>query len=223
MRMIAMYLALAAVASAGCLRSTAFRCASDTECGASGACEANGFCSFPNASCEGTGRSFSDTAGPELANTCVPGGTLPPIDAGMNPPDAPIDGPSVGCPSGYTPVAGSPHRYKVLAAISWDTAASSCKATSASAYLAVPDDATELANLATAAGATPFWLGIDDKAVQNNFVSQAGGMATFLPWAPGEPDHGPPAKECVVGISSTQIATEKCGTAHVAVCECVPQ
>jgi len=223
MRITVMCLALGAVASAGCLRSTQFKCAQDADCGATGVCEAVGFCSFPSNSCPGSGRSFSDSAGQGLSNTCVPGNNPPGVDAGVTI-DAPvsIDGPPQGCPSPYAAVAGSAHLYKVLANV-WDTAASACKLTSASAYLAVPDDATELMNLATVATGTPFWIGIDDQDHNDIFTTQKGGAtATFLPWVTTPPDRGPPPKDCVTGISTTQITTDKCGTGHVAVCECEP-
>ena len=223
MRTITMCLVSVAVASAGCLRSTQFKCAQDVDCGASGVCEAVGYCSFPSSSCPGSGRSFGDSAGQGLSNTCVPANSPPGVDAGVNI-DAPvsIDAPAAGCPSPYAAVNGSAHLYKVLPSSSWNTAAGDCKATSASAYLAVPDDPTELVNLATFAAATPFWIGIDDQAKSGTFVTQKGVTATFLPWATGQPDQSPPPKQCVNAISATEIATERCGTSQIAVCECEP-
>ena len=214
MRAIAICLVGTATMTVGCLRSTAFKCASDTECGTSGVCEANGYCSVPNASCQGTGRSYSESAGQGLSNTCVPG-SEPGPDAGV---DAPIDGTtSVGCPSPYAPISGSAHRYRKLTNLSWDQAKAMCALTSAAAYLAVPDDATELANLASIAG-TPFWVGLDDQAMQDTFITSKGVPATFLPWAPGEPR----GDACVNAVSATKIATDKCSTKHDAVCECEP-
>src|SRR5678816_3887889 len=55
MRAFAICLVVTAAMTAGCLRATAFKCASDTECGTAGVCEANGYCSVPNAKCTGTG------------------------------------------------------------------------------------------------------------------------------------------------------------------------
>lgn len=46
-----------------------FVCASDEACGGGGRCEAIGFCSFDDATCD-QGRRFSEHSG-ELANTCV--------------------------------------------------------------------------------------------------------------------------------------------------------
>ncbi|HET7506556.1 MAG TPA: C-type lectin domain-containing protein [Kofleriaceae bacterium] len=225
MRSIALFLALAAAAGAGCLRSTEFRCQRDAECGASGQCEAVGFCSFPNTSCADSGRSFSDSAGQGLASSCVPAGDRPSPDAGMDPPPPPPDAvvPS-GCPADFAAVAGSAHLYKKLNNVTWDGAAAACKATSTSAYLAVPDDATELLNLDTAAMIVPFWVGIDDKVALGTFVTQKGDTATFLPWASNEPQNGNQGhpRLCVRAVSTTAIATDECATRHVAICECEP-
>jgi len=222
MRTLAICVVLATAASAGCLRSTAFTCGSDAECGASGVCEAIGYCSFPNASCADSGRSYSDSAGQSLSGTCVPTGDRPGPDAGV---DAGIDG-TVGtaCPADYVAIAGSLHVYKRILGVTWDQARTACKATSTSAYLAVPDDAAELLNIDTAAMIVPFWIGIDDQVQLGMFVTQKGVPATFLPWAPGEPNNGTPGKpqECVNAVSNTKIATDKCGTSHVAICECEP-
>src|SRR5690242_15235553 len=121
-----------ALAAAGCLRATEFRCALDAECGAGGSCEPIGYCSVASASCPG-GRAFSDTAGQNLANTCVSTGTPGPgPDAGG---DAPPDS-DARCPPDYAPIGGSLHRYKALADISWDEARTACKV-AALAYLAI--------------------------------------------------------------------------------------
>lgn len=216
MRTAVMCLVLAAAASAGCLRTTEFKCVQDTDCGATGVCEAVGYCSFPSSACATTGRSYGDSAGQGLSNSCVPGNNNPGGDAGT-------DGSmSAGCPSPYAAVAGSAHLYKRLPNTTWYDARSDCKLTSASAYLAVPDDATELMNLATAAEGPPFWVGIDDQAVKGSFVTQKNAPATFLPWEPGEPDQSNPPMECVSAVSATQIATDKCYTMMTAVCECEP-
>jgi lectin-like protein len=214
MRTTAICLVLAAAASAGCLRTTEFHCLQDIDCGATGLCESVGYCSFPSAACADTGRSFGDSAGQGLSSSCVPGNLHPGLDAGT---DGAVN---AGCPAPYAAVAGSAHLYKRLTNLSWDTARTDCKLTSASAYLAIPDDATELTNLVTAAQGLPFWIGIDDQANQGVFVTQKSVTATFLPWMGGQP--GPPAESCVVTVSATEITTDKCGTRHTAVCECEP-
>jgi hypothetical protein len=209
-------LAVTAVTSAGCLPNIEFHCFSNYQCGASGVCEPSGFCSIPDSSCP-FGRRFSDSAG-DLSNKCVGD---PGPDAGVDAP-APIDGTmNVVCPAPYASVNGSAHRYKILTNVSWTTAAGNCKLTSTSAYLAVPDNAPELVNLATAANALPFWIGLDDNALNYTFMTQKGVTATFLPWATNQPDTTS-LKDCVNGISTTEIATDKCNVQNTAVCECEP-
>lgn len=212
MKPLAIIAVIVAVAGAGCLRSTAFTCTEDDDCGAQGICEAIGYCSVPNADCGGTGRSYSDSAGRELANTCV-------LDPGGDPPgDAAIS----GCPASYVALDGAEHRYQALVASSWDAARTACRQTSTTAYLAVPDDAAELASLAAIATMQPFWIGIDDRAQPDVFVTQTGAAASFLPWAANQPDQSRPRKECVAAVSAAAIATERCGVLQVAVCECEP-
>lgn len=222
MRSFAICLLLATATTAGCLRSTAFRCQDSSDCGAAGTCEPIGYCSFPDPNCADTGRAFSDSAGQNLSGTCVPTGSRPGPDAGV---DAASDGTlGAACPSDYAAVAGSAHVYKRILGVNWDQARAACKAASSAAYLAIPDDASELLNLATVAMVVPFWIGLDDRAQLGMFVTQKGVAATFLPWAPGEPNNGTPGKpqECVNAVSTTQIATDKCGSSHVAICECEP-
>jgi hypothetical protein len=59
----------------------AFTCTDSAQCGASGACEPNGLCSFPDGTC-GSGRSYGEASG-DLAGVCV----------GEENPDAATDGP----------------------------------------------------------------------------------------------------------------------------------
>lgn len=218
MRALAICLMAAAAMAAGCLRTTAFKCLQDADCGAGGTCEPIGFCSVANARCPGTGRSFSDSAGQGLASSCVPSGGVDP-DAGV---DAPIDGMKpIGCPPGYAAVAGSSHFYRALANVAWNEARLACENTGLVTYLADPADAAELANLAAVAS-PPFWIGLDDQAIENTFVNHNNVPAMFTPWEAGEPDDGPPAEDCVEAVSATQIATDRCGNRHAAVCECEP-
>jgi hypothetical protein len=92
----------------GCEITGAFACSDDEQCrsgAVDGACQANGYCSFPDESCA-TGHRFGDAAPDGVANTCVepvedtgttttttgsdddplPPGTTGPADDGMPPP-----------------------------------------------------------------------------------------------------------------------------------------
>jgi hypothetical protein len=206
MRARAICLASAAAITAGCLRSTEFKCLQDADCGASGTCEPIGYCSVPDTSCPATGRSFGDSAGQGLASTCVPAGGG--------------DGMSAGCPADYVAVAGSKHRYKRIATASWVQAKAACEQAGAAAYLLVPDDAAELGALA-AITSPPFWIGIDDQTAKGTFMTARNVPATFLPWATGEPSRRS-GMDCVRASSASQIATDLCSARHAAICECEP-
>lgn len=200
MRARAIGLATAAAITAGCLRTTEFKCLQDADCGASGTCEPIGYCSVPDAKCQDTGRSFGDSAGQGLASTCVPAGDR--------------------CPADYVAVAGSKHRYKRIATTSWDLAKTACEQAGAAAYLLVPDDAAELGALA-AITSPPFWIGLDDLTARGTFMTARDVPATFLPWAAGEPSHRAGA-DCVRASSASQIAADVCSMRHAAICECEP-
>jgi hypothetical protein len=196
-------LGLAAVAATGCLRDTAFTCIQDADCEAMGHCEAVGFCSVGDAGCA-TGRRFSESAGQGLASTCVPA----------------TAGSAGRCPADHVAVGSSGHRYKRLGAVTWDQARAMCEQASAATYLLIPDDAAELAGLATIAS-PPFWIGLDDLAAPGTFMTAKNVRAAFTPWAMGEPSTRAGA-DCVRATSATQIATDLCSTRRAAICECEP-
>ncbi|HWO17546.1 MAG TPA: lectin-like protein [Kofleriaceae bacterium] len=225
----ALSLALSLAFTASCLRQTEFQCTTDTQCGPNGTCQSVsasvGYCSFPDSEC---GQRFGASAG-QYANQCVgmqPGGdSSVTIDGRMI--DAP---PAARCPANFMALpndATNPHRYRKLAAnANWDTQRQACLALSANAFLAVPNDATELTGLFMLAGNVPFWVGIDDRAVEGMYIQSTGGAATFLPWAAGQPDNagGGGGEDCVLATGTT-ISDESCtggGASQPGVCECVP-
>ena len=86
--------AIGLATTGGCLRSTQFRCAADTECvngGVQGRCESVGLCSFPDPGCE-SGQRFGEAVGSQ-SNQCV--GATPMIDAAV------IDGAPDAGPDAY--------------------------------------------------------------------------------------------------------------------------
>jgi hypothetical protein len=217
------FAAFAAFSAGGCLRKTEFHCMEASQCGGGAAMCMQGFCAFPNPDCS-SGYSFDPSAG-DLAGKCV-GDTLPDDDAPPPPmdgdPDAP---PAAGCPGTYNELpGGSPHRYLVLAvADDWLAQRGMCRATSSSAYLAIPDDATELMGLSGIAGAATYWVGVSDRATENTFLNDKDQPQTFLPWAPGAPDDDPPGEDCVAALSAAnQFNDDRCMTNYRAICECEP-
>ena len=220
--------ALVCLTAPACLRSTEFHCSSNGECGTSGVCAPEGLCSVADTGCA-SGLRFSDTAGSH-ANQCVGGGE--PIDASTDATDAPvaidgaIDAPPTGCPSGYNTITGGQagHSYRrITATDTWQTQAAFCAATSASAYLAIPEDLGELQAISTLAATTRYWIGISDLATEGTFLTVKNATPAFLPWETGAPDNGPPPENCVEAVSATsQINDAKCNIQQIAVCECGP-
>jgi hypothetical protein len=201
--------------TAGCLRSTEFHCTTDTDCGANGVCQSVGFCSFPDATC---GQRFGDASGP-YAGQCVSANVG--SDAGI---DAAVDSPAPSGCDGFTAIAGQPHLYKMIATTAdWNTQHDGCAGASSSAYLAIPDDATELTALDTFAGAVAtYWIGIGDMGQEGVYVTVKGATATFLPWATGEPDNAMNS-DCVSAITAAaQFQDDRCMTHESAICECEP-
>jgi hypothetical protein len=97
-----------------------------------------------------------------------------------------------------------------------------CSATAPTAYLAIPDDANELAAFDTfAGGSTPYWVGVDDKATEGTWLTVKNTPQTFLPWAPGHPITSPPNnKNDCVRVATGQFTDEACNNQHAAICEC---
>jgi lectin-like protein len=215
-----------AIAATGCLRQTQFHCTNDQSCGASGRCEASSYCSFPDSSCSSMYR-YGSSAG-TYADQCTNAVTG---DGGVDSPigDGSIDAPILGCPSGYDPLSGvtNGHVYKLLtAAGNWNNQQAACLLTTQSAYLAIPDDATELAALDTLAGTiTEYWVGITDSATEGTFLNVLGAAQTFLPWDPPAPDNnsGGQGEDCVEAITALAKFNDlRCTTSFPAICECAP-
>lgn len=226
--------AVGLLALAGCLRGADYRCARDPDCSAGGHCEATGYCSFASDACA-SGRRYGALSG-ALADRCVgdgepaPGPDAPaaavdapgdaaPDSAGDAAPDAP---PLSACPAGYAALPGvATHAYRRLpTAAPWVNQKAACASEGAQIHLAVPDDATEAGALAALAGGD-VWVGIGDGASEGHFVTVLGAAATFLPWAPGEPDNNG-NQDCVAILhASGLIETLACAANElVAVCEC---
>ncbi len=209
---------------ASCLREVDFHCRDDFQCDRlpGGRCEAVGYCSYFDASCPSHQR-FFELAGP-FVGQCVGGGVPPPGDGAI---DTIPDGSDAGCPADYQPLAGGPagHVYrKSPGNLRWTDQDDFCRSTSPRAYLAVPDDATELTSLHSLAAGT-FWVGVHDRVMEGTFLKlSTSTAATFLPWATGEPDDALTGQDCVAATATT-FSDEECtgaGANRPAVCECEP-
>lgn len=218
--------AFALAVSASCLRSTEFHCADSAQC-SGGVCQPVGFCSFSDDGCA-SGQRFGDSAG-SYAGQCVGGSS---DDAGVDVPpeqdamtDAPIDMAAGGCPSTYATVTGGgTHVYRLISgAATWDAQRTACAADGANAYLAIPDDATELMGINSLAPAlADYWIGVTDQATEGTYLTVKGAAQTFLPWDSGQPNNINNA-DCVEvhQLNRTWNDTSCTGTSP-AICECEP-
>jgi Lectin C-type domain len=206
---------IAVLAQVSCMRATEFHCTTSGQCDPNGTCERTGYCSIPDGACP-SGSRYTDAAGDE-ANQCVGGG-----GGGDAAGDVPPDG-DTRCPVGYAGLANGQgnHRYlRIASSRQWDDQRSAC-ANAANTYLAIPDDAVELAAITTL-GAGRVWLGLTDEATEGTFLTVRGAAATFLPWEPGAPG-GDGRDDCVEGIPTTELNDERCDRDRPAICECEPQ
>jgi len=150
-------------------------------------------------------------------------GDQPPPDVPGDPPDPNPDVPSNACPAEFVPVGPFPHRYlKVTGPDNYISQLTDCAAFGSTIYLAIPDDADEMLALDVLAQ-EDFWVGIDDRQIENQFVTVKGTPATFLPWANGEPNNLNGSQDCVrARAQSTEIVDDDCDNTLPAVCECEP-
>lgn len=179
--------------------------------------------------------------GPSPLVDASPGADAPAADAGLDAPPAdappadapPADAPPVeppvpdapsACPLGYVALSGlsSTHRYRLMPTTAgWTNHVTGCANDGANVHLAIPGDAAELQALVAFATADA-WVGISDVTDEGVFVDVHGSPATFLPWAPGEPDNIA-NQDCVRARSSSgTLETAACGAASIAICECAP-
>lgn len=224
---------VAALAGAGCLRQTLYKCETNDQCSGGGVCEANGYCSFNDSECT-AGRRYGDLSG-TFSGKCV-GEVGPGEDGGIDTPapddsmdpDTPISG---NCPATYMAIGGSTKRYRVITAgANWANQTSACDGDGANTYLAVPDDQAELTAILGAAG-EDIWIGASDSATEGTFVTANGGtLASNSPlWAGGEPDNDPESGggnnigDCVFAADSNdRLLDDRCDNTKAAVCECDP-
>ncbi len=218
---------------AGCLRKTEYRCADDSSCGAGGACETTGYCSFPDPNCQ-SGRSYGTSAGTH-AGACTEGIINPNPDGDVTDDgeETPMDAtdvdapPGAVCPAGYAAITNGQagHQYKVLTSgQDWAVQEAACQATTLKAHLAVPDVDTELQAMDALIGANQiYWVGISDLDTEMTWKTVLGGTQTYLPWLAPAPDDQNPGEDCVAAISNThQFNDEKCNNNRPAICECAP-
>lgn len=200
---------------ASCLKTAAFNCATDTQCGTGGVCEPEGVCSIADSGCP-SGRRFDTSAGGR-AGECVGEGT--PIDGPADVDgaiDMPIDQP-MGCQAGYDTVTGGQanHKYKlVTAAAPWDTQENAVCATSGG-YLMIPDSVGELTAVfgLDQGNNGDMWVGVEKPAGAVVDVLGNAYNAIAVSGFNG-------GNKCAKTTNGTTLTADGCGSSFIAACEC---
>jgi hypothetical protein len=175
------------------------------QCGADGACETNGFCSFPDSSCP-SGRKYGDQSG-DAAGKCV-GQESGGIDSAVVD-TAMIDMPAA-CPMGYTAMGTSSYRF-VTQQDDWLAAEMDCENDGTGTHLAVAGDMAELTLLGNLAQDN-YWLGASDRVTEATWLWVTGGAGPNLGMGNGS--------DCARGNDAGNLSDQDCGGTEVYVCEC---
>lgn len=173
------------------------------------------------------GGDASGAAGMDAADDTTADGA---DDAAQPTTDAALDAGT--CPSDFVSVDGGQptSRYKLYGyaqstsnIVDFNQAVTAC--TTAGGYVAIPNDASEIAAL-DAVSQNPnqpgYWVGITDTAVEGEWRTVLGDPATYLPWKPdpnGQPNGGT-AANCVVAFNEELYDVDCAMAAYVFVCEC---
>ena len=142
-----------------------------------------------------------------------------PVDARV---DAAIDAmvDADPCPTGYAPIAGgevgSQYRF-VTSGVAWLDAEQDCEH-DGPAHLAVLDNDGEKDAMRGAIGGDT-WLGVTDIVSEGTFFKVTTGVATYLPWDPGEPNNAGGNEDCVE-LKGSGLNDEGCDRSHGYACEC---
>jgi Lectin C-type domain len=147
------------------------------------------------------------------------------VDPDAMPIDSAIDGmpdtPVRQCASTYVQVAGAPvaSRYRMLPA-SGSVAQQTAMCAGDGAHLVVIDDVVELTALQIYAPKRNgfFWVGLTDEAVEGEWRTSKGEVASYLPWKKGQPDGGTTAN-CAL-LADNELVDFGCSGGYPSVCEC---
>jgi hypothetical protein len=142
-------------------------------------------------------------------------------DARIGPADAAADAATPDaafvCPSGYVPLPGLPHRYRQLPQMPWATGRDACAAHAPGrTYMVILDDVTE--QNAMMPFTPDLWVGITDEVQEGQWVTVRGTLATFLPWASGQPAAG--TDQNCGELELDGLHDNTCGNDRTIVCEC---
>lgn len=157
------------------------------------------------------------------------------VDTSHDPIDAAIDAHPIDaaplCPGNYAQVAGAPptSKYRLFSynaqlddhTSSWTDAKQTC-ATDGT-HLIIVETAAEATAIGGALHYAPqspfFWEGVTDAAQEGVWKTVLGSDATYLPWAPGQPNGGA-ASNCALFGTDGALSDFTCSGVEPFACEC---
>ena len=144
---------------------------------------------------------------------------------------APGDGPSrdggsdgaidaqVTCPGTYLMVAGLTSRYRVFGtSVDWLTAEQRCEQDGT--HLWVPDSLMEKTAVIALIPSNNLWTGVTDRVSLGQWLRVTGGLQTYLPWEPGEPDLDSLQRCVQIDSQMGLFGDHECFDPREYVCEC---
>lgn len=188
-------------------RSERYACKTTADCESGRTCDEYGYCVLASVDAGADGSSTAGDAGD--ANNGAPDGALPPDGDVL----------AMMCPgAGYTYVAAPSGYYRVVASgTSWTNAQAACAShLPGSTHLIVLSTPAEVTYMAGQLG----WVGLSDRAVENQFATVTGETGDQRPWDSGQPDNGSGSEDCVHMISGGTLNDDQCGNDKRYVCEC---
>jgi hypothetical protein len=124
------------------------------------------------------------------------------------------------CPAGYAPIPGgepgSQYRF-VTSTTDWLSAEMDCEH-DGRAHLAVLDNDGERDAVRGQIGGDP-WVGVTDRVSEGTYFKVTTGVATYLPWDPGEPNNYGGNEDCLE-LKGGGFNDETCDEANTYICEC---
>lgn len=206
----------------GCLRATAFECEGDDECvrnDQQGRCESQGVCSYLDPTCD-SGRAYSPNAG-ALAGECLPAetSTAPSTDDGSTS-MATCGGPSAtddGCADCVAFEIGPRSFLACPEPLTFSAADAAC----AGRGLVLASIHSDLENGAVGEvipWPDAYWIGLDDRDLEQQWQWADGSPVDYFAWGPGEPDDIDSVEDCVSITNPGAWSVQRCGLPNAYVC-----
>lgn len=120
----------------------------------------------------------------------------------------------------YVSVGTQSAMYKVVLSTSLDWLAAEQQCELDGTHLWIPDSALEKTEVLALAPGENLWTGVTDRISLGQFVRVTGGMQTYLPWEPGEPDIDVLQRCIQIDSQMGLFGDHECPDQREYICEC---